>query len=110
MVYPADEIPDRNPLFIFEQAIDEVLALPSADHDACANMASDNLLGATADFDSWERLATAWLGQYLHLYNECLYDCAPDALDDLEEVVFDLQEEEVVSSDEVLDIVEYYLS
>lgn len=45
----------------------------------------------TAGFDSWEYLAAAWFSHYLHLYNECLYDCAPDALNDLEAVVFDLQ-------------------
>jgi hypothetical protein len=94
-----DDIPDRNPMFVFEQALSEVLDLP--DHEGFASLASDNTAAAAHEVESWEALAAVWLWQYLSAYNRHLHEREPEALEDLETAVADLEESELVAADDV---------
>jgi len=106
----ADYPPDRKPQFVFEQAIDEVLALPSEYHEGCAGLATDNTLGPPLEIDSWESLAMTWLWHYLSEYNRQLHETAPDTLADLETAVKDVQRDSSLSDEEIQQIVGHYLS
>ncbi len=102
-----DDIPDRNPLFVFEQAFSEVLDLP--DHEGFASLASDNTAAAAHEVESWEQLAAVWLWQYLSAYNRHLHEREPEALADLETTVADLQESDLLSTEDVERLVGHYL-
>lgn len=103
-----DDIPDRNPMFVFEQALSEVLDLP--DHEGFASLASDNTAAAAHEVESWEALAAVWLWQYLSAHNRRLYEREPEALADLRTAVADLQEFELVSGDDVPALAGHYLN
>jgi hypothetical protein len=105
-----ERAPKRKPQFVFEQAIDEVLGLPSEYHEGCAGLATDNTLGPPPEIDSWEYLATTWLWHYLSEYNRQLHRTAPDTLADLEESVKAVQREGSISDEEIQQIVGHYLS
>jgi hypothetical protein len=101
-----DARPDRHPMFVFAQAIDEILDL--ADHDGFASLATENTSAAAHEVDSWKNLAALWLWQYLSAYNRSLHDCAPDALVDFEQAVTELKQNDLVSECDVRELVSYY--
>jgi hypothetical protein len=102
----SDDIPNRNPMFVFEQALSEVLDLPG--HGGFASLASDNTAAAAHEVESWEQLAAVWLWQYLSAYNRHLHEREPDALADLETAVADLQESNLVEVDDVPALARYF--
>jgi hypothetical protein len=99
--------PDRHPMFVFEQAINEILSLSG--HESFAGLATENTSAAAHEVDSWKHLASLWLWQYLSAYNRSLHDCAPDALADFEQAVTELKQNDLVSERDVRDLVGYYL-
>jgi len=105
-----EDNPEQPPLFAFEQAINEVLDLPDTYHKKCTDLATDNTRGPPAEVTSWEELAAFWLWQYLSEYNRQLYDCCPDPLSELESSVTALQQDPMLTDDDIRALVGFYLS
>ena len=101
-----DTRPNRNPMFVFEQALAAVLDLP--DHEGFASVATDNTMGVAHEVESWERLAALWLWQYLAAYNRHLWEQAPEALADLETAVAELQDSDVIADEDLPAMVRHY--
>lgn len=89
-----------------EQAIQEVLDIDAQTHEACADVAAENLYSAHPDsWDTWEQFATSWIGQYLTIYNSQVARETPAVFDTLVEALDELADDPRVPNEVVEDVV-----